>query len=137
MRLSQKKTFVFFKKSLKKSKKKYLVRSFIIFSCLLFLWLKRGETIISVTILRKYCRYLQVNIFSIFSTFYDNFHFWPKFRLLTKISIFDRNLYFQRKFPFLTEISTFNENFLFWPKFLLSTKISIFDIKIRRKNLDF
>ena len=47
----------------------------------------------------------------------ENFDFWPKFRFLTDISIFDRNFDFWPKFRFLTDISIFHRNFDFRPKF--------------------
>ena len=50
----------------------------------------------------------------------SNFDFWPKFRFLTKFSIFDQ------KFHFLTEISMFVQSFYFSLKLRFLTEISIF-----------
>ena len=66
------------------------------------------------------------------SIFDQNFDFRQKFRLWTKISIFHKNFNFSQKFQFFTKISIFNKNFDFPQKFPFSTKISIFD-----KNFDF
>ena len=57
----------------------------------------------------------------------QNFDLWPRFRFLTKISIFDQNFDLWSRFPFLIKISTFNKYFDIWPKFRILTKISIFD----------
>ena len=49
------------------------------------------------------------------------YSFWPKFRFLTKISIFDQNFDFWPKCLFLSTISIVDQNLDFW------TKIFIFD----------
>jgi len=56
------------------------------------------------------------NFLSKIFIFDQNFDIWPNFLCLTKISIFDQNLYF------LTKISIFAQNFYFWPKFKFLTK---------------
>jgi len=74
--------------------------------------------------------------------FDQNFYFWSKFLLFTKISFFfwtkflfflnkisffNKNFYVSPKFKFFTKISIFWPKFLFWQEFLFSTKISMSD----------
>ena len=57
---------------------------------------------------------------NVFRFFYQNVVFWPKFRFLTKISIFDEN--FRSKITIVRQ-----KKIYFSRKFRLSTKILIFD----------
>jgi len=91
---------------------------------------------------RKYSIFLSKKVFfwQNFLFFDQNFDIWPKFRLLTKISILDQNYDFWPKFRFLAKISIFDENFEapifylninFWQKFRFFTKTLIFAQKFR------
>ena len=57
-----------------------------------------------------------------------------KISILSKISIFEQNIYFWVKFQFLNKISIFEQNFnllnkisIYWTKFQFLNKISIFE----------
>jgi len=68
----------------------------------------------------KLSRFLHANFFG------NNFDFWPKVRISTKISIFDQNFDVWPKFRCLTKISIFDQNFDFCPNFRFLTKIYFF-----------
>ena len=91
---------------------------------------KKSRNNLPVSFLRLNCVELDQNWYQL--TFVKNWNFWPKFRFLTNISIFDYNFDFRPTFRFSTTILIFDQNFYFRPKFLFSTKISIFD-----QNFDF
>ena len=55
------------------------------------------------------------------------FDIWPKFRYLTKILIFDQNLDSWLKFRYLTKFWIVDQIFDIWPTFRYLTNISIFD----------